>query len=272
MRAVALQGYFTQTNAIGTDNVARHTPSVMKAVTNSIPTATGFANDAVRRTVVKSGYNATTGMPEGCLECHQVFEGHGGNRVNNVQVCVMCHNPNLTSSGRTINASPINPDIVALFGSDPLAYPEVTNNFKELIHGLHAREMRVNEFVDIRNRLDGVLLLGGEITYPGDVSHCTKCHVGTTYENVLVDNTLLTTEKITTGVAGETRAQIIGARDSVPNGTDLVNSATASACGYCHDTPTDVSHFRTMGGDIKSTRADAKVAPPPLSPDVLPTP
>jgi OmcA/MtrC family decaheme c-type cytochrome len=259
MRAVALQGYFTQTFTPPADNVARHTPSVHKAVTG----------DAVRRTVVKSGY--VDGKPVGCLECHEVFEGHGGNRVNNVQVCVICHNPNLTSSGRTITASPINPDIVALFGSDPLAYPEVTNNFKELIHGLHSSEhMRDNEFVDIRNRLDGILLLGDEILYPGDLSHCTKCHVGTTYQNVLVEGSLLTTEKITTGVDGETRDQIIGARDTVPNVTDLVNSPTASACGYCHDTPTDVSHFTLMGGDIKVKRSDALVEPTPLMPVVGP--
>ena len=133
-----------------------------------------------------------------------------------------------------------------------------------------ASDFRVNEFVDIRNRLDGVLLLGNEVTYPGDVSHCTKCHVGTTYQDVLVPNILLTTEKITTGIDGETRDQINAARASVPNDTDLVDSATASACGYCHDTPTDVSHFRLMGGEIKSKRADAKVAPPPLAPDVTP--
>ena len=33
---------------------------------------------------IKSGYNATTGQPEGCLECHEIIEGHGGSRVNNV--------------------------------------------------------------------------------------------------------------------------------------------------------------------------------------------
>ena len=265
MRAVALQGYFTQTSggtsAGGTalDNVARHTVAVMVPVTG----------DTVRRTVVKSGYNATTGKPEGCLECHEVFEGHGGNRVNNAQVCVMCHNPSLTSSGRTITASPINPAITALFGTDPLAFPEVPNNFKELIHGLHAREMRVNEFVDIRNRLDGVLVRGEEVTYPGDLSHCTKCHVGTTYQNVQVTNGLLTTAKITTGVAGETLAQINAARASVPNATDLVNTPTASACGYCHDTPAAVSHFVTMGGEIKAPRGAASMTPPALEP-VLP--
>jgi OmcA/MtrC family decaheme c-type cytochrome len=260
MRAVALQGYMYQTSggtsAGGTslDNVARHTPSVHKAVTG----------DAVRRTVVKSGYTAG-GAPEGCLECHEVFEGHGGNRVNNAQVCVMCHNPNLTTSGRTITASPINSAITALFGTDPLAYPEEANNFKELIHGLHAGEMRVNEFVDIRNRQSGVLLLGSEILYPGDLSHCTKCHVGTTYQNVQVANGLLTTVKVTTGVAGETVAQINAARASVPNATDVVNTQAASACGYCHDTPLSVSHFVAMGGEIKAPRGTAVMTPPALN-------
>ena len=273
MRAVALQGYLTQIN--GTDNVARHTPSVQKAVTG----------DTVRRTVVKSGYT-TDNKPEGCLECHEVFEGHGGNRVNNVQVCVMCHNPNLSTSGRIINpalysASPINSDLAdiidfidndgdpATVGTDPLTYPEITNNFKELIHGIHARDIRGNEFVDIRGeRL--ALIAGDEITYPGDVSHCTKCHVGTTYQNVQVPNILLTTEKITTGNPSEDNNAISAARDTVPNDTDLVNSATSSACGYCHNSSTAVSHFVAQGGNIKTKRAEAKVAPPPLMPDVGP--
>jgi len=275
MRAVALQAYYTQTSVAGIDlnndgvpdNVARHTPSVMRPVQG----ATAAQHDAVRRTVVESGY--TAGKTGGCLECHEVFEGHGGNRVNNVQVCVMCHNPNLTSSARvyTLDNSTTSQDIIAAgFGTDPLQYPEVTNNFKELIHGLHAAEMRANEFVDIRGDGRQALILGNEILFPGDLSHCTKCHVGTTYQNVQVPNSLLTTEKITSGIDGETKAQIFTARDTVPNDNDLVNSATASACGYCHDTPTDVSHFRTQGGDIKSKRADARVAPPPLMPDITP--
>ena len=271
MRAVALQGYFTQTNAIGTDNVARHTPSVMVKV----------GSDTARRAVVKSGYTAA-GKPEGCLECHEVFEGHGGNRVNNVQVCVMCHNPSLTTSGRTIDpasATPINPDIVALFGTDPLDYPEDANNFKELIHGLHANEMRVNEFVDIRNRTtggaQGVLLLGEEVTYPGDLSHCTKCHFGSpapagavanSYQNVQVPNALVTTTKITTGNASETLAEINAARASVPNTTDLVNTPGASACGYCHDAPTYVSHFILQGGKVKTERGTATLPLPELAP------
>jgi len=275
MRAVALQGYFTQVNggadAAGhsLDNVARHTTSKMVSVTG----------DAARRTVIKPwGYTANgVGTVTGCMECHEVFEGHGGNRVNNVQVCVMCHNPNLTTSGRTIDptsSTPINPDIVAMFGSDPLAYPEDANDFKELIHGLHSAEMRVNEFVDIRNRTtggaQGVLVLGNEVTYPGNLTTCTKCHLNGTYANVEATNFLLTTTKITTGNASETLADINAARASVPNSTDLVNTPTASACGYCHDTPADVSHFSLQGGKIKTQRGTATTPLPELAPATSP--
>ena len=279
MRAVALQGYFTQTGVtIATRrlpvDVGRHAISVQKAVTG----------DTVRRNVIKSGYNATTGAPEGCLECHEFFEGHGGNRNNNVQVCVMCHNPNLSTSGRTIVAVPpvvINPSIVALYGSNPLTYPEVTDNLKSLIHGFHASgddpAISPNEFVrtypyiDIRNRAEtpatiGVLLDGSEVTYPGNLMHCTKCHYGPTvpagdtnppgfvansYKADLPANLLNTTTKITTGNAAENAAQIIGARNTVPNSTDLVVSPLASACGYCHDSNTQVSHMILNGAAVQ---------------------
>jgi OmcA/MtrC family decaheme c-type cytochrome len=290
MRAVAMQGAFVQTyhndGPPPIDNVELAVPSVVKAVTG----------DAVRRVIVKSGYNATTGAPEGCLECHEFFVGHGGSRNNNVQVCVICHNPNLTTSGRTINANPINPDIVALYGSNPLTYPEVADNLKALIHGFHASGddplLSPNEFartypyIDIRNRLNGVLLNGSEVTYPGSLRHCTKCHNGPTvptgdttppgfvansYKADLPANLLNTTTRITTGNPAETRAQIIGARDNVPNTTDLVVSPLASACGYCHDSNAQVSHMILNGAAIQVPRGDANlVVVPILAPDVTP--
>lgn len=322
MRAVALQGYFTQTSGTGVDankdlvpdNVARHVPAVMKNVTG----------DATRRVIVKSGYLDNTGKlvddpavvanltPLGCLECHQAFEGHGGYRVNNVQVCVMCHNPQLTSSGRTIPDNvTINPTIVSKLGSNPLAYPEVTQNFGEMIHRLHAgfgsepaatsttaaglreRNVRVNNFQIVRNRqatpgVYGVYIDSAEMTFPGDLTHCTKCHfaanpgAGNTpqsYKADLPTGVLFTTEKVTTGNASETLAQIIGARQSFqgddPSGnpTDLVDSPIAGKCGSCHDAPAKVGHFLSTGGaDIKATRSTAELTPPPLAPDVLATP
>lgn len=247
LRAVALQGYWSQT--VGAASVGRHTPAVVKAVTG----------DKVRRTVINS---------DGCLECHKKFEGHGGNRVNNVQVCVICHNPSLTSSGRTIPDNiTINPDITAIYGTNPLLYPEVPNNMKDMIHGIHSAYFRGRvttsggegiEFVDIRNRQNGVLVLGNEITYPGNLRHCTKCHIGTSYNPAsMPDNLLLSTTKITTGNASETRDQILAARASVPNATDLVNSPIAAACYGCHASTPRASHMVQNGGDINSTRTGA---------------
>jgi OmcA/MtrC family decaheme c-type cytochrome len=268
MRAVALQAYFTQTSGgPGIDNVGRHTFAVVKGVTG----------DTVRRVAVDSGYtnnnNPVTGVPVGCLECHEIFEGHGGGRVSNAQVCVMCHNPNLSTSGRTIVVGPTTNSILTTkYGSDPLQYPEVSNNFKELIHGLHGAAKRTTNFVDIRNRSTGILLEGDEITYPGDLSHCGKCHTNNLYQNIQTTGRLLTTAKTTTGVAGETLAQILAARASVPNATDLVNTPAASACGHCHDSVTARSHFVAMGGEVRAPRGTAVLIPPPLYPDVLGTP
>ena len=247
MRAVALQSYFNQ--IVGTETIGRHTPSVMAPV----------PGDAVRRQVVKSGYtnnnDPLTGQPEGCLECHETLELHGGSRVNNVQVCVFCHNPNKSSSGRT--ADPSEPSRVSdpeddpflVLGPDPLAWPEATNNFKNMIHGIHKASDR--PYVFVRNRLNGILYDWSFVTFPGDLMDCTKCHIGESYvpSNVPA-NTLWNVERTTTGDPNETREDIIAARSSVPNMTDLVDSPIAGACFYCHDDGTAKSHILLQGGKL----------------------
>jgi OmcA/MtrC family decaheme c-type cytochrome len=282
--------------------------------------------DTTRRVIVKSGYVNAAGQlvddpsvianltPIGCLECHEAFEGHGGNRVNNVQVCVMCHNPQLTTSGRTIPDNVVIDNAVKSHfpaGTSPLQYPEVTQNMGEMIHRLHAgfgndpqptssqaaglrqQNVRTNNYQIVRNRQEtpgvyGVYIDSAEVTYPGDLTHCTKCHfaanpgAGNTVQSYKADlpiGVLFTTEKVTTGNASETLAQIIGARQSFqghdPSGnpTDLVDSPLAGKCGSCHDTQAEVGHFISTGGaDIKTTRSTAELTPPTLMPDVLATP
>jgi OmcA/MtrC family decaheme c-type cytochrome len=271
MRAVALTGYFTQT--VGTDNVGRHTISVVRNV----------EGDRTRRVVVKSGYvdnitgqpvtnpaNFSTAKPVGCMECHEIFEGHGGSRVNNVQVCVICHNPNLSSSGRTVNPDPatINQETVAVLGPDPLKWPEATNMFRSLIHGIHAALVRENDFVFVRNRSNGLYYNWSEVRFPGNLRACTKCHYDdadhpATYNpSNLPAGLLWVTEKITTGNPLETRAEIIAARASMPNLSDLVTSPITSACYYCHDSSTHADHFRLNGADILSTREDVLLPAP----------
>jgi OmcA/MtrC family decaheme c-type cytochrome len=212
--------------------------------------------DAVRREVVKSGHDPATGEPFGCLECHETLELHGGSRVDNPQVCVMCHNPNKSSSGRTVDPANISPAVVAALGSDPLTYPEATNNFKTMIHGIHAATDRPYEFV--RNRVSGFYFDWSEVTFPGDLRNCEKCHLEGTYRpESLPADALWEVERTTTGNPAETRADIIAARSSVPNLTDTLNSPTAGACYYCHDDGPTTSHILLQGGRLGITRGAA---------------
>jgi hypothetical protein len=104
-----------------------------------------------------------------------------------------------------VDPANINPDVVAAVGSDPLTYPEATNNFKNMIHGIHKASDRPYEFV--RNRVNGFYYNWSEVTFPGDLRFCEKCHLEDTYrpEN-LPAGVLWETERTTTGDPAETRA------------------------------------------------------------------
>ena len=122
--------------------------SVVKAVTG----------DTVRRTVVDKAK---------CANCHEWFEGHGGNRVYQTQVCVMCHVPGLATSGRGISdaalaAYDVHGRATTRSSTDwklrqdranaALKFPVTTNNFKDMIHGIHSGRERVTPFLDARDR------------------------------------------------------------------------------------------------------------------------
>jgi OmcA/MtrC family decaheme c-type cytochrome len=193
-----MDGYWSQTTASG--NVPRHAVSQARAANG----------DTARRVVVDSGK---------CLQCHEVLEAHGGNRVNNVQNCVTCHNTTLNEGG-------------------------VSLNMKDMIHGIHAASATYGK---------------DNVTYPGRLPNCVKCHTGTTYQADLPEGVLLSTDRI-----------VGGGLD--PTTQDLVVSPTAAACGRCHNTGTAIDHYRLMGGDVGATREVADlVAPPyPLAPVVGP--
>lgn len=243
MRAVALQGYFTQLMGED-DDLPRHTPSVVQAVTG----------DAVRRQVVD--------IPK-CLACHEILELHGGNRVNNVQVCVTCHNPNLSSSGRTVNPADVSQeqkDALEAAGydpNDPLSWPEATQNLKNLVHGIHASGVRDFDFEFVRNfRGDGRYFNWSEVTFPGILSDCDICHLPGTYDVDLPEGVLVSTDVTTDGV-NASREDVVAARNSVPNPTDLILSPIAGTCYMCHDSIPAKAHMEQSGGAIDVPRAEA---------------
>ena len=119
LKGVGIQGFFNQSDAsanydfngdgdlldVNESANRRSTPSVIRSVTGT----------PERRTIVTQ---------ESCMACHEILTFHGGNRTSNPNVCVVCHNPNLTATGN-------------------LAI-ETSQNLKDIIHGIHGANKREN--------------------------------------------------------------------------------------------------------------------------------
>lgn len=294
MRTVALQGYFTQVSASGAPaNVVfpngRHTISVVKTVTGDTP----------RRVVIDSGK---------CGACHEVFEGHGGNRnigkdTVGEAVCTLCHVPNLSTSGKGIDpkyvtstnaayltavfSDPITSALLTTWASkvpgfnvaDPTTYPEETNNFKDMIHGIHAGSSRATPLAFVRDSSSrGTITFfdTGKIKFPAVLKNCEACHVGDTgsgnsfkyaaYKSVPsdaqvttdltvplnADGTVATTFDTTNNVA-----TVAKGRTLLPNAEDLVTTPFTASCVSCHDLATSKMHMKQNGGQIKVLRSSA---------------
>jgi len=269
LRTVALQGYFTQ--AAGTNGIAeataRHAVSAVRSVNE------GASGSEARREVVDSAK---------CANCHEWFEGHGGNRVYNIRVCVLCHVPNLSSSGRGadpalidfIAANPVGTplgafssgtttliteeakdaitDLTAVFPTpaNPLIYPEAAQNLKDLIHRTHASGIReaTNPYEFVRDRgVSGVYFYDmSEVEFPGIINLCETCHKPGTYDGTLPTGVLPSVE-VTGGNGLVSRAAVTAARAAVPAAADIVTSPFVATCIGCHDSPLTRAHMNQNG-------------------------
>ena len=250
LRAVGLQGYFqVDTDGDGSADYPLHTPSAVIAV----------SGDDNRREVVDNNK---------CANCHEWFEGHGGNRVFNMNICAFCHVPNLSSSGRAVAAPGGNltnpPPNGAGLSADALTYPEATNNFKDMIHGIHGGEVRTTDYEFVRGGSRSNYYNFSEVVFPQSVSNCLVCHKPGTYTPPLVGSTLLTTNRTTGVTDGQdaTVADVSTAQDNVPNDTDFVITPTAAACYACHDSEAAQAHMQESfpGALINVNRSDALAA------------
>jgi OmcA/MtrC family decaheme c-type cytochrome len=150
-----------------------------------------------------------------CNACHQYLSVHGENR-NQIEMCVLCHNPSETDVSQRTSA--------ALKGTAPQAV-----NFSYLIHKIHdgsALAAIGQPYV--------VIGFGGstndfsDVTFPafspagavGNVQNCSMCHVNGSEANLPVGLNDVTT----------------------PQGLEDPTPATTAACTACHATKPEFSH------------------------------
>jgi OmcA/MtrC family decaheme c-type cytochrome len=154
-----------------------------------------------------------------CNACHASLSVHGENR-NQIEMCVLCHNPSETDAARRPSA--INPD-------DKNAPPQSVS-FSLMIHKIHDGA----GLQDKGQPLFVVVGFGGShndfssVTFPafspaggvGNVQSCHMCHVNGSEENLPV-----------------------GLNDvKTPNSLLNPTPATTAACMACHATKPELSH------------------------------
>ena len=135
--------------AIGIES--RRTETLLAGTTTQMDVRYGGANKVFyfsvdgspvqpRRTVVQTA---------SCNQCHYFLSFHGDNR-NQVEMCVLCHNPSLTGD------------------ADDPNQPAAGDNFNLMIHRVHTG---YKNFADVR--YPAMSPQGG----PGDTRKCAMCHV-----------------------------------------------------------------------------------------------
>lgn len=165
-----------------------------------------------------------------CQECHngqwneEIQEViprltlHGANRTEEPGVCVICHNPNQTD----------------------IAYrpsgPEVSIDFKTMIHAIHGNKRRVNPLVVVGR--GGTIVDYEHVEFPANPRDCFRCHVDQggkgTFELPLA-----------TGVLGTTihTRSVAGSTIDVDPANNLRITPTAAVCSSCHDSAKAREHM-----------------------------
>ena len=168
----------------------------------------------------------TVASIDNCNQCHFKLETHGGLR-NRIEMCVLCHNPSQTDSGRRATAKDVSQQKL----------PAQSVDFSLMVHRIH----------DGVNMLDDggsytVIGFGGTTNdfsktlfpalspqgNPTDLRNCSMCHVDSSEENLPV-----------------------GLNNVVnPQGWINPEGATGAACSGCHVAKDAAAHFAAMTSSL----------------------
>jgi OmcA/MtrC family decaheme c-type cytochrome len=158
---------------------------------------------------------------ENCNQCHFSLSLHGDNR-NQIQMCVLCHNPNQTDAAQRP-------------ASDG---PAQTVDFRTLIHKIHT-----GENLKAANSEFTIFGFGGskhdftEVRFPGDRRNCEKCHVAGSEQLPLGDALLsVVTPRGFMNPTPPTTAACLGCHVTKSAASHALanNTTLGEACDVCH--------------------------------------
>jgi len=170
---------------------------------------------------------------ENCLSCHGQLAMHGNNRTDNIETCVLCHNPRNTDKRVR--------DIAINSPTDNKL--EESLDFKTMVHAIHATDYRTKPLQVVGYGGFSTHVYDDEtIHYPNNVGNCLTCHDNDSFTLPLSDEVLATT--VSTGI------------DIHDPSDDVVVSPTAAVCSSCHDKNTAIAHMEVNGGNFSTSQAD----------------
>jgi OmcA/MtrC family decaheme c-type cytochrome len=210
--AVGIEGYQTVTINAGTVNAT----SVRDAGINKVFYFSVDGSKLVARRQVVS--------IDKCDSCHAFLSLHGGNR-NQIEQCVLCHNPNGTDVGNRPASQA----------------PAQTIQFAYMIHRIHTGENSPREYT--------IYGFGGsandftDVRYPGDRRNCNACHVNGSEQVPLPDGLLdvISPRGLLNPVKPTTNA-CTGCHTDMPTASHALSNTTTQlgeACAVCHSASSD---------------------------------
>jgi OmcA/MtrC family decaheme c-type cytochrome len=241
LRAVAIESYLTISNM----NISGR--AAMKGEDG--------ATDTLRRKIVDI---------DNCNTCHERVGFHSNaGRMDNPDYCATCHNPQLSNSNLFEGKAtfPLAP------GGAEFTYQQASNNFKDMIHALHAgAERKAQNSNDLFNFIRGNPGASGgsgpmvfqDFVYPAKISDCKTCHLPGTYkvpsnpqfmgsvQKAPVNTTMnVTIGGVVTAVPASTALGLNAGAYATSSGNFLRDGPATAACGSCHNSPSAKAHFAT---------------------------
>ncbi len=154
-----------------------------------------------------------------CNNCHFSLSLHGDNR-NQIEQCVLCHNPVTTDRARRPAAQ----------------MPAQTVDMRHMVHRIHLGEE--NEYEYTVYGFGSVAHDYTEVRYPGDLRSCDRCHVNNSERLPLRAGLLpVTSPRTLLDPMGPATAACLGCHTSVAAAAHALTNTSdklGEACAACH--------------------------------------